>query len=251
MRPGVLPAIGFANALPAGYDSNGQPLYIDTSTWNPMNAITAEVPATTAGNIPRSLSVGGPLAIAAQLYANKNFYTGRPIVEYDKQGRRTSLDNSILSKVPGVSSIAPVEVRQFLAQNLVPGVVRYPFEAGRSALTGVLPAEASVAMGLTSGESVPISFGTRALRAIGLKQRPLNVPEAFARESGVLERSISDIRKNQALTLRKYQRAIQNNNQAEAQAEMQKYLEYELYKAQVEQEESERMRNLAPALRTE
>lgn len=160
-----------------------------------------------------------------------------------------AIDNTLLSQIPSVGSVAPVEVRQFLAQNLIPGIVRYPFEAGRSALAQALPAETSVSMGLTSGESVPISLGTRAARMVGIKSRPLNVPEAFARESGVVERSISDIRKNQALTLRKYQRALENNNQAEAEAEMQKYLEYELYKNQIQQEEATRMQNLVPALR--
>jgi len=249
MRPGIIPPLFFPNAVFSGYDDKGQPKYIDTSTWNPVNSVTAEVPVGTSGSLPRALSVGGPLAIAAQLYSNKNFYTGRPIVEYDKNGRRMSIDNSALSQIPGVGSIAPVEVRSYLAQSLIPGSIRFPFEAARSAVAQAVPAKTSVSLGLTSGESVPVSLGTRASRMIGIKERPLNVQEAFAREAGVEQTSLSMIRKNQALTLRKYERAIQNNNAAEAEAEMQKYIEYDVYMNQIRQQEADRLRQLAPALR--
>lgn len=239
--------LGFPNAVFVGYDAYNQPIYQDVGTWNPATGATAEVPIGPAQSFPRALSPGGPLTAAAQLAANYDFYTGKEIVPIEG-GQRTAIDETLLSQIPGVGTYAPQEVRAFLGRSFIPGIVRQPYEAVREGIAQSLPPETAVSLGLTGGEAVPVSVMTRLGRAAGIKARPINMLEMFARNEGIKERKLSELRRSQAATYRRYERAANAGNEAEAEAALQKWNAYNLMIQSVEMEEAGKQMETLPAL---
>lgn len=237
----------FPNAVFTGYDEYGQPKFTDVGTWNPATGATAEVPIGPAQSFPRALSPGGPITALAQLAANYDFYTGKKIVPIES-GQRTAIDETLLSKIPGVGTYAPQEVRAFLGRAFIPGMVRQPYEAAREVAAQTLPPETAVSLGLTGGEAVPVGLGTRLKRMTGIKERPINMLEMFARNEGIKERKLSELRRSQAATYRRYERAANAGNEAEAEAALQKWSAYNLMIQSVEMEETAKQMETLPAL---
>lgn len=251
MRRGIIPGIGIPSSIPTGYDEQGRPTYLDLSSLTPLGNVLASAEGFgPTGSWPRALTIGGPLTWAAQYYTNRNWARpGEKLVPVDERtGERTALDETLLSRIPGVGQYAPQEVRDFMYRNVVPGIVRFPYEAARDIVAGALPPKTAVELGLTTGQVSPVSTGNKLLRAVGVKQRAINLEEALANQEYLSKQRVKDITKSQNSAYRRYERALKYNNQAEAERALLEYEQYEVMKQLVQMQEDERAQKLAPAL---
>jgi hypothetical protein len=221
--------LGFPNAIRIGTDKYGQPRYLDMSTWNLFNQFGAELKDTALPYFPRALSPGGPLAVAAQVMGNKEWFTGRKIVERDQFDRPIRPEEQF-------DPTLQVGLTNFLARNLTPSVVRDVIGLGMSA------------SGIPGPTRVQTDVPTRLLQTAGIKARPVPVAEQVRRMMAANEQSLRELSEEQARQRNRYIEGAKTNDQALMGDAMQQIQDYELLKQQRRQENTQRLMEVLPAL---
>lgn len=207
---------GYGNSVPVGRDSTGQPLYWDTSNYNPGGMFNTNPNSALPGML-RGASPGGYPWMAAQMALNKDSFTGRDLVKKDLHG-------NVLEDNRG----------SFVARNVIPGTLRN--------VAGVA--------GAAAGRSTPygnrVDLPTALIRTAGIKVNPVNVEEARGKEAGKMRADIAEwgrqISRRRRLLATAYERGDEGSIQA-LQAEIEELNERRRAAREAGQE---RMRVMTP-----
>jgi hypothetical protein len=133
-------------------DRHGNPIFLDINRWIPAGDVFD-----LQGDMPAWLQLGGPLMIGAELFLNRQAFTGQEIVNtrtddfWDRSGKRA--DHLYKAWMPSAA--------------WVPG--SWYWEAISNAIQGA-----------TDRQGRPYSVGTAAASSVGIKLKPHDVADAFA-----------------------------------------------------------------------
>lgn len=178
---------GIGNSIPVGYNAEGLPIYLDTSTGNPGGAYNlAEnygVP------VIKGLTLGGTPAIVAQLAAGKDLFTGKDLLKKDSQG-------NVIEDHRG----------DFLVRNATPGIARNA--------KGL----ADAAMGKTTAQGNRRTVGQALGRMVGLKVNTIDAEEAAGFTAQKARMDAQEYARQVRRRRRAAERARANGDEGTAQA---------------------------------